>query len=165
MVLGALDANPRNGTQSVIFLRIARKDIDAAIRRPDDSAESLALAWGRAWQRACSKNRSAFSPIPKFRGARLSRRHRLHGPRQLGDGACRRLKIRHGPFVRRGSVEPDGDRPTGAFGAARFRDRARSRPELRPSLSPPREAGVLADHGAGDRRHRPRRSHRHRDRT
>ena len=33
------------------------------------------------------------------------------------------------------------------------------------SLPPPRATGVLADHGAGDRRDRPRRSHRHRDRA
>ena len=97
--------------------------------------------------------------------ARLSRRRRLHGPRQLGDLARRRLQVRLRAADRRAAVQPDGDPAAGAVRAARHRRRPRPGAGLPRRISP---RGVVAALGAGrdrDLRHRPRRGDRHRDRA
>ena len=97
--------------------------------------------------------------------ARLSGRGRLHGPRQLGDLARRRLEVRLRAADRRAAVQPDGDPAAGAVRAAWHRRRPRSGAGLPRRVS---ARGVVAALGAGgdrDLRHRPGRGDRHRDRA
>ena len=96
---------------------------------------------------------------------RLSGRGRLHGPRQLGDVARRRLEVRLRAADRRAAVQPDGDPAAGAVRAAWHRRRPRSGAGLPRRVS---ARGVVAALGAGgdrDLRHRSGRGDRHRDRA
>ena len=123
-------------------------------RSPRCSASIATRPTGSFWRK--------LDGVPR---ARLSRRRRLHGPRQLGDLARRRLQVRLRAADRRAAVEPDGDPAAGAVRAARHRRRARPGAGL-PRRVPAR--GVVAALGAGrdrDLRHRPRRGDRHRDRA
>ena len=97
--------------------------------------------------------------------ARLSGRGRLHGPRQLGDLARRRLEVRLRAADRRAAFQSDGDPAAGAVRAARHRRRPRSGAGLPRRVS---ARGVVAALGAGrnrDLRHRPCRGDRHGDRA
>ena len=96
---------------------------------------------------------------------RLSGRGRLHGSRQLGDLARRRLEVRLRAADRRAAVQSDGDPAAGAVRAARHRRRPRSGAGLPRCVS---ARGVVAALGAGgnrDLRHRSGRGDRHRDRA
>ena len=121
-----------------------------------------ARRYARLGARAARDRR--LSPPVHLPRPRLSRRHRLYGPGQLGDGARRRLEIRHGAALRRRAVQPHGDRAAIADGAARPRRRPRSRQRLPRAFSAHRLFGALAAGRGGHSRDRSRRGHRHGDR-
>ncbi len=95
----------------------------------------------------------------------LPRRRRLHGPRQLGDVARRRLEVRLRAALHRPAVEHHGDRPAASVRPHGGRDRARPRAGLPRRLSARGVLPALAPGRGRDLRHRPRRGDRHRDRA
>ncbi len=95
----------------------------------------------------------------------LSGRGRLHGSRQLGDLARRRLQVRLRAAVGVAVVQRDGDRAAVAVHPARRRRRARPRAGLPRFLSALGRRCLLAVGGSRHHRHRPRRGDRHRDRA
>ena len=102
-----------------------------ARRRP-----RLAASFGHALARRSVRldqdaaDRLAVHQAARLSRSRLSRRRRLHGPRQLGDLARRRLQVRLRAAHHRADVEPDGDPAPGALHQARHRLASRPRPSL-----------------------------------
>ena len=97
--------------------------------------------------------------------ARLSGRRRLHGSRQLGHVARRRLEVRLRAADGCAALQPDGDPAAGAVRAARHRIRPRPGAGLPRRFSPCGLMAALGDGGDRDLRDRSRRGHRHRDRS
>ena len=97
--------------------------------------------------------------------ARLSGRGRLHGPRQLGDFARRRLEVRLRAADRRAAFQSDGDPAAGLVRAARHRRRPRSGAGLPRRVSPRGVVAALGAHRNRDLRHGPCRGDRHGDRA
>ena len=98
--------------------------------------------------------------------ARLSRRRRLHGPRQLGDLARRRLEVRLRAAVRRAAVQSHGDRCCSR--CARGSASPPGATSRRPAATPSRDWPSWPLWVVGRNRHlrdRPRRGHRHGDRA
>ena len=124
-----------------------------------------ALAGGHVRLGGNPQEGSVLAQAARVPWPRLSRRRGLHGPRQLGDLARGRFQIRLRAADGRAVVQRDGDRVAVAVHAAWRRRRARPRTGLPRFISALDLAAALAVGGTGDHRDRPRRSHRHRDRS
>ena len=94
-------------------------------------AAGAAPASGHRWRRysasiAVRPTGSFWRKLTSFLGPGLSGRGRLHGPRQLGDVARRRLEVRLRAADRCAAVQSDGDPAAGLVRAAWHRRRPRS---------------------------------------
>ena len=90
---------------------------------------------------------------------------RLHGPRQLGDLARRRVQVRLRAALDRTAVQPDGNRAAGALCPAGDRGRSRSGPGLPRCVSTRTLHSALARGRACDLRDGSRRGDWYRDRA
>src|SRR5262249_36995993 len=114
-----LAPGPHAGCAAPRLARCARRAIAVGcLRLGADRAGGLVLAQAAG--------------VPR---ARLSRRGRLHGSRQLGDLARRWFEVRLRAADSRAAVEPDGDRAAIAVHAARRRRWTRPRAGLPRFLS------------------------------
>ncbi len=133
--------NPIHGTRAPATTRNRSPRHPRNFRRPflrrrNVHSRPVALLAGIAPHHPFFFRRLLAPQSPGLRRPRLSRRRRLHGPRQLGHGHRRRLKIRLHATQRHPHQQPDGDVPASPLRKARHRYRARPGPSLPRSLFP-----------------------------
>ena len=111
-----------------------------------------------------ARRRQRLAALRRLPRPRLSRRGRLHGSRQLGDLARRRLQVRLHAAGRRAGLQHHGDRAAVAVRAACHRVGPRPRPGLPRRLPAAGRADAVGARRNRHHRHRHRRGDRHGDR-